>query len=143
MPEAKTIPAESTSADDREVIARLREARDRVKQEMSRVVVGQHEIIESLLIGLLCRGHVLLHGVPGLGKTLMARTLARTLDMEFDPFLDYRAPSWWFWISRARLVVFDLGVLVTAGLAVVSRQTKLFVDAVARADRRHESEDEP
>jgi len=64
-------------------IAKLREARDRVKQEMGRVVVGQHEIIDSLLISLLCRGHVLLHGVPGLGKTLMGRTLARTLDMEF------------------------------------------------------------
>jgi len=36
-----------------------------------------------LLIGMLCRGHILLHGVPGLGKTLMARTLARTLEMEF------------------------------------------------------------
>ncbi|MBW8885839.1 MAG: MoxR family ATPase, partial [Planctomycetia bacterium] len=36
-----------------------------------------------LLIGLLCRGHILLHGVPGLGKTLMARTLSRTLDMQF------------------------------------------------------------
>ena len=39
--------------------------------------------VGGLLIGLLCRGHVLLMGVPGLGKTLMARTLARTLDMKF------------------------------------------------------------
>jgi MoxR-like ATPase len=72
-----------TSSEDLAVISRLREARDRVKQEMAKVVVGQGEIIDSLLIGLLCRGHILLHGVPGLGKTLMARTLARTLDMEF------------------------------------------------------------
>jgi MoxR-like ATPase len=71
------------SSDDAAVIARLREARDRVKLEMGKVVVGQHEIVESLLIGLLCRGHILLHGVPGLGKTLMARTLSRTLDMQF------------------------------------------------------------
>ena len=69
--------------DDVAVIERLREARDRVKQEMGKVVVGQHEIVEALLIGLLCRGHILLHGVPGLGKTLMARTLSRTLDMQF------------------------------------------------------------
>jgi MoxR-like ATPase len=75
--------ANNGSADDVAVIARLREARDRVKQEMSKVVVGQNEIVESMLISLLCRGHVLLHGVPGLGKTLMARTLARTLEMEF------------------------------------------------------------
>jgi MoxR-like ATPase len=71
------------SSEDVAVIARLREARDRVKQEMAKVVVGQHEVIDTLLIGLLCRGHVLMLGVPGLGKTLMARTLARTLDMEF------------------------------------------------------------
>jgi MoxR-like ATPase len=75
--------APATSSEDLAVIARLREARDRVKTEMGKVVVGQNEIIDSLLIGLLCRGHILLHGVPGLGKTLMARTLARTLDMEF------------------------------------------------------------
>src|SRR5256885_15141390 len=71
------------TTDDVAIIARLREARDRVKHEMAKVVVGQHEIVESLLIGLLCRGHILLHGVPGLGKTLMARTLSRTLDMQF------------------------------------------------------------
>jgi len=69
--------------DDAAAVARLREARTRIKQELGKVVVGQDEIIDSLLIGLLCRGHILLHGVPGLGKTLMARTLAKTLDMEF------------------------------------------------------------
>ena len=75
--------ASSESADDLAVISRLREARDRVKQEIAKVVVGQNDIIDSLLIGLLCRGHILLQGVPGLGKTLMGRTLARTLEMEF------------------------------------------------------------
>ena len=76
-------PAAPLSSDDAVVVARLRDARTRVKEEMAKVVVGQDEIIDFLLIGLLCRGHVLLHGVPGLGKTLMGRTLARTLDMEF------------------------------------------------------------
>jgi MoxR-like ATPase len=71
------------SNDDLAIVERLREARDLVKLEMAKIVVGQDEIIEALLIGLLCRGHVLLLGVPGLGKTLMARTLARTLDMQF------------------------------------------------------------
>ncbi len=47
------------------------------------MIVGQDATIEHMLVGLLCRGHVLLLGVPGLGKTLMARTLARALDLEF------------------------------------------------------------
>jgi MoxR-like ATPase len=68
---------------DTAVIARLREAHEAVQREMSKVIVGQTEIIESLMIALLCRGHVLLYGVPGLGKTLMARTLSRCLDLEF------------------------------------------------------------
>lgn len=81
MTDKPTAPG--VSGEDTAIIARLREARDRVKQEMAKVVVGQNDIIDSLLIGLLCRGHILLHGVPGLGKTLMARTLATTLEMEF------------------------------------------------------------
>src|SRR5690242_1670328 len=82
-PPAMTPVSSNGSADDVAVIAKLREARDRVKVEMSKVVVGQNDIIDSLLVSLLCRGHVLLHGVPGLGKTLMARTLANSLAMEF------------------------------------------------------------
>ena len=69
--------------DDVAIVERLREAQVRVKSEVAKVVVGQEQVIDSLLIGLLCRGHILLVGVPGLGKTLMGRTLARTLDMDF------------------------------------------------------------
>jgi MoxR-like ATPase len=79
----KSRPAAALSNADAAIVQHLRDARTRVKEEMGKVVVGQEEIIDSLLVGLLCRGHVLLHGVPGLGKTLMGRTLARTLDMEF------------------------------------------------------------
>jgi MoxR-like ATPase len=46
-------------------------------------VIGQDKVIDSLLIALLCRGHALMIGVPGLGKTLIARSLARMLDMEY------------------------------------------------------------
>ena len=69
--------------DDAAAVRRLVDARQRIRQEVGHVIVGQSEIIDLLLVGLLCRGHVLLHGVPGLGKTLMARTLANTLAMEF------------------------------------------------------------
>jgi MoxR-like ATPase len=69
--------------EDVAAVRRLVEARQRIVQEVARVIVGQSEIVDLLLVGLLCRGHVLLHGVPGLGKTLMARTLASSLAMEF------------------------------------------------------------
>src|SRR5438477_11656888 len=84
--EARTAPAGLTSHsghDDAAAVRRLADARQRIKQEVGRVIVGQTDIIDLMLVSLLCRGHVLLHGVPGLGKTLMARTLADTLAMEF------------------------------------------------------------
>ena len=81
--ESPTAVHDSLSNEDAAIVARLREARLRVRAEMAKVVVGQESVIDNLLVGLLCRGHVLLIGVPGVGKTLMSRTLARTLDMEF------------------------------------------------------------
>ena len=78
-PEANGRPVH----DDTEAVRRLGQARQRIKEEVGRVIVGQGEIVELLLVGLLSRGHVLLHGVPGLGKTLMARSLADSLAMEF------------------------------------------------------------
>ena len=67
-----------------QAVARLTEARCRLKTEISKLVVGQEEVIDHLLIALLCRGHALMLGVPGLGKTLIARTMARALDLEFS-----------------------------------------------------------
>src|SRR5689334_9061781 len=69
--------------DDAAAVRRLADAREKIKHEVGRVIVGQGEIIDLMLVSLLCRGHVLLHGVPGLGKTLMGKTLADTLAMEF------------------------------------------------------------
>lgn len=66
-----------------EQVERLRDARRQLREEVGKVIVGQQDVVDLLLLGLLCRGHVLLHGVPGLGKTLMARTLAKTLDLRF------------------------------------------------------------
>jgi MoxR-like ATPase len=53
----------------------------RVRQEVHRVIVGQDILIDRLLIGLLCQGHVLVEGVPGLAKSLTVATLARSLDL--------------------------------------------------------------
>lgn len=71
------------SETDAQSVVRLREARSKLKLEIAKAVVGQEKVIDSLLVALLCRGHALMIGVPGLGKTLMARTLARALDMDY------------------------------------------------------------
>ncbi len=56
----------------------------KAREQVSRVIVGQDEVIETALVALLCEGHVLFEGVPGLGKTLLVRTLADTLMMSFS-----------------------------------------------------------
>jgi MoxR-like ATPase len=72
----------------------IRELNEKIKQEsefvdlitieMNKVIVGQKHLLESLLIGLLSDGHILLEGVPGLAKTLSIRTLASTIDAKFS-----------------------------------------------------------
>ncbi len=54
-----------------------------IKNEIKKVIVGQDEMIDALLIGLLCDGHILLEGVPGLAKTTTVNTLAKTLGLDF------------------------------------------------------------
>jgi MoxR-like ATPase len=51
--------------------------------EIARVIVGQQEIVEGTLLALMAGGHVLLEGVPGLGKTLLVRTLSETMGLDF------------------------------------------------------------
>ena len=57
---------------------------DMVSMEMNKVIVGQKHLVESLLVGLLSNGHILLEGVPGLAKTLAINTLATTIDANFS-----------------------------------------------------------
>jgi MoxR-like ATPase len=73
-----------TPVPDASAIDRLHQARDRILEQLSRVIVGQREVIEELLICLFSRGHCLLEGVPGLAKTLLISTLARSLDLSFS-----------------------------------------------------------
>jgi MoxR-like ATPase len=56
---------------------------NRIRTEIARVVVGQTELVDGLLVGLIARGHVLVEGAPGLGKTLVARALARASGCSF------------------------------------------------------------
>ncbi|WP_221394422.1 MoxR family ATPase [Dyadobacter sp. NIV53] len=61
----------------------LQEAVNRIKSEIGQVVVGQHLTIEYILTALLADGHILLEGVPGVAKTLMAKVIAKTIEVEF------------------------------------------------------------
>lgn len=63
---------------------RLQETVSKIRRETARVIVGQDEIVEQLLTSLLCKGHCLLVGVPGLAKTLLVSTLGRILGLKFQ-----------------------------------------------------------
>lgn len=67
-----------------EQIARLQGARKQLKDEISRVIVGQDKVIDQVLIGLFAGGHILLEGVPGLAKTLLISTIAKALNLSFS-----------------------------------------------------------
>ena len=70
-------------SDDIAALEKLSSAYQAVGRELSKVIVGQHEVIEQLMIAIFARGHCLLEGVPGLAKTLMVSTLARTMNLDF------------------------------------------------------------
>ena len=70
-------------ADDVEAIAHLTRARDILVREIHKVIIGQDEVIEQVLIAMFSRGHCLLVGVPGLAKTLLISTIASVLQLEF------------------------------------------------------------
>ena len=65
-------------------IAGFREAYGRLRDELGKVIVGQDAIVDGALTALMGGGHVLLEGVPGLGKTLLVRTLSQVLDLSFN-----------------------------------------------------------
>ncbi|MEE3149481.1 MAG: MoxR family ATPase [Candidatus Neomarinimicrobiota bacterium] len=69
---------------DIKLVKQLTEFRDQFNMEISKRIVGQQEIIDHILIALLCRGHTLLVGVPGLAKTLLIKSIAELLDLNFS-----------------------------------------------------------
>src|SRR3954451_8027616 len=60
------------------------EAFSRIRGEIEKVIVGQQDIVEGVLVGLAANGHVLLEGMPGLGKTLLVRSLSKALSLDFS-----------------------------------------------------------
>src|SRR5271169_15231 len=67
-----------------EQIQSFRQTYAALRDEIGKVIVGHEEIVEGTLIAIFGGGHVLLEGVPGLGKTLLVRTLSEVLDMSFN-----------------------------------------------------------
>jgi len=62
----------------------VREIADRIRQEIGKVIVGQEEVLEEVLLAIFCGGHVIIEGVPGLAKTLLVHTLSQTLGLDFS-----------------------------------------------------------
>jgi MoxR-like ATPase len=77
--DAQSPPVEADSA----ALTRLLDALSRARQEIAKSVVGHSDVIDQLLIALICEGHVLLQGAPGVGKTLLVRTLAAATGLSF------------------------------------------------------------
>lgn len=72
------------SDSDLQAVEKLSEAYNSICNELSRVIVGQQRVIEEILVAMFARGHCLLVGVPGLAKTLMVRSIADALDLQFS-----------------------------------------------------------
>src|SRR5262245_43441969 len=84
-PSAATLPpTHRMSENDVQAIDQLRETYAKLKKELGRVIVGQHDVIERLAICLFARGYALLMGVPGLAKTLLVSKLAETMSLKFS-----------------------------------------------------------
>src|ERR1700688_5170823 len=68
---------------DVQMLETLRKAHKQMRNEIGKVIIGQEQVLDQLLMAVFCRGHALLVGVPGLAKTLMVSTLAQALDLSF------------------------------------------------------------
>jgi MoxR-like ATPase len=70
--------------DNIKLLKNLVEDKDKFYQEIQKNIIGQHSSIEHILIAILCKGHILLEGVPGLGKTLIIKTISNVLNLKFN-----------------------------------------------------------
>jgi MoxR-like ATPase len=77
-------PVPASTPDDLADAARVRDAHARIKAELRKAIVGMDEVVDELLISIFARGHCLLVGVPGLAKTLLISTLAKSLSLTFN-----------------------------------------------------------
>ena len=80
---ASTNEEVTTGAGDEQAVERLREAYDKIRGELGKIIVGMDQVIDEMMIAIFAKGHCLLVGVPGLAKTLLISSLAETLSMSF------------------------------------------------------------
>jgi MoxR-like ATPase len=80
----ETVMSPSSEFENRLDLKPLQESVERIKKEIAKFIVGQNEMIELLIISILTNGHSLIEGVPGVAKTITAKLLAKTLDVDFS-----------------------------------------------------------
>ena len=90
IPNVPPTPSPEVSQEDEGIsfknripLEELRNAAEAIRAELGKIIIGQHEFIELLIVALLSDGHVLIEGVPGIAKTVTAKLFARTLDTQF------------------------------------------------------------
>src|SRR5215210_5083037 len=65
-------------------LSQLNKAVNDIRAEIGKVIIGQYKMVDLLMIGLLCDGHILIEGVPGVAKTLAAKLMAKIIDVDFS-----------------------------------------------------------
>ena len=75
---------QNTNVTEQQAVEQLIAGRDRIRAELSKVIIGQHDVVEQLLIALFAGGHCLITGAPGLAKTLLVKSLAQIFHLKFQ-----------------------------------------------------------
>ena len=80
---AEPDPASMTTPEDLKLVERMRQSTDLIRREVGKVIIGQEEVLNQILMCIIAGGHALLIGLPGLAKTLTVSTIAKVLDLKF------------------------------------------------------------
>src|SRR5436189_3183172 len=83
-PIPETVPPPLPEKTEREIVERLATGRAQIESELAKIIVGQKEVIEQILIALFAGGHCLITGAPGLAKTLLVKSIARIFHLKFQ-----------------------------------------------------------
>ena len=84
----------SMTEHDVQAVEQLKDARAKIRAELSKVIIGQNDVVDQTLISIFTKSHSLLIGVPGLAKTLLVSSLAETLKLDFKRIQFTPSPYW-------------------------------------------------